>query len=306
MNTLTTAVIGPSLSGKTSIISQYTDGVFPKQSCTSIEDRRQKKITLLNIEYFYEIIEVNGTEEYIELLNNIILESNSIIITIPYEVEYFFYINYYKSIIKNAIGYKDRPKVILCMTKVKSIDGIFCDHLDEKISEQCQKLCIDFWVKTSAQDNLGINTCFEYAVNNAKDHHTRKVISKMNYEISDRYGDSPSTESVLNKRIFGKKEPLNALTRSGTERKTSSNLSLNSLNSIDSYYEGPDDIIIVEDISRPSTTSPRRVDSIEEIADIFERSTEGSPRNQLYEEKKVKKFSGKMFPRRKNSSCLQM
>ena len=193
MSFLTTTVIGPPCSGKTALVSRYIDGTYPdpKTCLSTIEDRFVKKIRSDDGDFKYNIIDTNGTEEYRHILYQAIKSSNSIIIAMQYErVEFQNILRFrkivnvtIKDLIKETKNENRQVRVILAFTKVPVCNGVFISTLDDEINELCKNNGINAWVKTSAKDNCGIETCFSYAFSYAREAMTKEMMGNMSYQI---------------------------------------------------------------------------------------------------------------------------
>jgi GTPase SAR1 family protein len=294
---LSICVIGPPCSGKTSLVNRYINGTYIQKSNMTIEDTYVKTIKCENLERKVQITDTNGSEDYRLLLISEIQISNCVILCIPYNIFKFSQIKNFIDIIRcNEISNSIIEKnIILALTKSESVnEEIIRNDLDDEIRNICMENRIDAWIKTSSQNNIGIEQCFFKAFLYAENHFNKFILSNMNYELCS-----------VNDKIFARSESIRL---SKPSLRSNSSPDLRSLSYL--YYK-EEDILCRASSHSPKPSAITKDEKKEQ--DLSRVSSTGSPRSinsDVDDSIKNKRFSKKNLTfddqNNKRESCINM
>lgn len=177
------AVLGDQFVGKTNIVSRFVHNIYTDKYDPTIEDSYRICHTINDTEYFCEILDSTGSEQFTSLLNDHINYCDGFILV--YSVASKISINRLNDIIESIIDIKKTDRYLFDIHNKKipcilvgnknDIDQNKFHHIVTHIKEK-HKI---YSTKCSAKSNINISPIFDYVI-------SRIIIDNANVEKSKK------------------------------------------------------------------------------------------------------------------------
>jgi Ras-related protein Rab-1A len=194
--TLKILLIGDSMVGKTCLLLNYVDHVFPDEHIATIGvEYKDKYITRDNYNIRLQLWDTAGQERFNSITKNIYRGANGVLFV--YDITNRQSFNSVKKWIKDTESFDEEIKGIILGNKIDLEDDrkVDKDELEEFGKERQMKV-----MEISAKSNINVNECFDLIVDELLDKKTED-------EIMERYSRKKKCDlSISSKQKITKKQ----------------------------------------------------------------------------------------------------
>jgi len=179
MNSVKITVLGGGAVGKTAVTSQFCTGIFPTKYDPTIEDCYKKVVKVHGHQYYLEVLDTAGTEQFFAMRDLYIKNGQGFVIVYSITSEATFHEA--QSYLGQIAVRKDNVPIVLVGNK--------CDLVDKRVilTQRGEELAQEWkasFMETSAKLNVNVSEAFMEV--------TRAVIQK--YGIKAHQDQSPRTD----------------------------------------------------------------------------------------------------------------